>query len=82
VTGYPQAIPAVTIGASFGAAFFAAAAVQPVDIDEWNPIVDTTEPRPGPRATYDELYELYLALYPATADIAHRLAAHQHRTAR
>jgi xylulokinase len=77
VTGYPQAIPAVTIGASFGAAFFAAAAVEPVDIDRWNPIVATSEPRPYLRATYDELYALYLALYPATADIAHRLAAHQ-----
>jgi xylulokinase len=82
VTGHPQAIPAATVGASFGAAFFAAAAVRPVDIDEWNPIIDTAEPRPRLRATYDELYELYLSLYPATADIAHRLAVHQHRAAR
>jgi xylulokinase len=79
VTGLDQAIPAQTVGASLGAAYFAAAAVTPVDIDQWNPIVETVSPRPALRATYDELYELYLDLYPATAAIAHRLAAHQHR---
>ncbi|MEV4619989.1 FGGY family carbohydrate kinase [Asanoa sp. NPDC049573] len=80
VTGLVQLIPAQTVGASLGAAYFAAAAVAPVDIDEWNPIVETVSPRPGLRATYDELYELYLDLYPATAPVAHRLAAHQHRS--
>jgi xylulokinase len=80
VTGLAQAIPAQTVGASLGAAYFAAAAVARVDIATWNPIVDTVEPRPDLRATYDELYGLYLELYPATAGIAHRLAAHQQRT--
>ncbi|MEV0715032.1 FGGY-family carbohydrate kinase [Asanoa sp. NPDC050611] len=80
VTGLPQEVPAQTVGASLGAAYFAAAAVAPVEIDRWNPIVDTVTPDPSLRATYDDLYSLYLELYPATADVAHRLAAHQHRT--
>lgn len=77
VTGLPQAIPKHTVGASLGAAYFAASAVEPVDIDEWNPVVDTVEPRPEPRTVYEELYGMYLALYPATVDIAHRLTALQ-----
>ncbi|GIF72140.1 FGGY-family carbohydrate kinase [Asanoa siamensis] len=79
VTGRPQQIPARTVGASLGAAFFAAGAVASVDIDAWNPVVETVSPRPELRATYDDRYALYLELYPATAGIAHRLAAAQQR---
>ncbi len=81
VTGRPQAIPTTTIGASFGAAFLAAAAVATPEIDRWNPIAGTRTPQPEVRAIYDELYPHYRALYPATAPIAHALANWQRRAA-
>src|SRR5699024_7847690 len=37
VTGLAQVVPSQTIGASYGAAYLAAAALGPVDITEWNP---------------------------------------------
>lgn len=77
VTGLAQVIPTITVGASFGAAFLAASAVTNVNIDEWNPTADVRHPEPQKRAEYDELYKLYLALYPATRDISHALAARQ-----
>ncbi|GAA2365577.1 sugar kinase [Catellatospora methionotrophica] len=83
VTGLAQAIPAQTIGASFGAAFLAASAVGGPDIEQWNPIVETRTPRATVRADYDELYALYLDLYPATVPTVHALAARErHRATR
>ena len=62
ITGRPQQIPPVTIGASYGAAFLAAGAVQPT----WTSTGGTRsgevrEPRPALAADYDELYGLYRA---------------------
>ena len=74
ITGRPQQIPARTIGASYGAAYLAAGALAEVDIAQWNPIVEVQRPRPQLRDRYDELYQLYRELYPATADISHALA--------
>lgn len=74
VTGLDQVLPRTTVGASLGAAFLAAAAVADVDIDEWNPPRATIAPDPDQTARYDELYALYRAAYPATADISHALA--------
>jgi xylulokinase len=37
-------------------------------------IAERAEPRPDARARYDELYAVYRALHPATADLQHRLA--------
>ncbi|GIH05417.1 sugar kinase [Rhizocola hellebori] len=81
VTGRAQAIPAKTIGASFGAAFLAAGAVGSPDIEQWNPMVQMRIPRREARAGYDELYGLYRDLYPATAPIVHTLADRQRRNA-
>lgn len=81
VTGLPQVIPTITIGASFGAAFLAASAVSEADIDGWNPPADIRHPQPARTAEYDELYSLYLELYPATRSISHALAARQARRA-
>jgi xylulokinase len=67
-------IPSVTIGASYGAAYLAALSVADVSITEWNPAAEIREPNESLRASYDELYELYLALYPASRSIAHALA--------
>ncbi|GAA2335738.1 FGGY-family carbohydrate kinase [Dactylosporangium salmoneum] len=75
VTGRAQCVPEKTIGASYGAAFLAGAAAHEVRIEDWNPIVEVVEPDPAAGARYDELYRLYLELYPATERIAHALAA-------
>jgi xylulokinase len=79
VTGYIQEVRAVSVGAAYGDALFAArlAGVQP-DIDHWNPVVDTITPRAETRATYDERYRLYRDLYVDTSAIVHALAAAQH----
>jgi xylulokinase len=74
VTGLAQVVPVETVGACLGDAMLAAAAAG-VDTTGWNQpdhVVEPTEP-----AGYDELYEKYRALYPATADVAHFLADRQ-----
>ncbi|MGH3705156.1 MAG: FGGY-family carbohydrate kinase, partial [Agromyces sp.] len=80
VTGLAQVLPRVTIGASYGAAYLAARTVADVSITRWNPPQTTIRPDPGRAAGYDELYGLYLGLYPATRDAAHRLAGIQRTT--
>ncbi|OLT53255.1 FGGY-family carbohydrate kinase [Cellulosimicrobium sp. CUA-896] len=81
VTGLPQAVPARTIGASYGAAMLAAGIAHEhghlVDVAAWNPPVRVVEPDPALRATYDELYALYRDLYPASRAVVHALT---HRT--
>lgn len=74
VTGLPQVLPSVTVGASYGAAFLAAGLLGVPDIDLWNPPADIVQPDPQRHARYDALYRLYRDLYPATRDIAHELA--------
>src|SRR5699024_4238800 len=81
VTGLPQVIPSQTIGASYGAAFLAASAFEPVAITDWNPTRETREPNPPLRGTYDELYALYRDLYDATRSITHTLADRERRLA-
>lgn len=73
VTGLEQEIPSVTIGASYGAAYLAAAALSSVAIDDWNPIVSVIRPREESSARYETLYGLYRELYESTASITHRL---------
>ncbi|MFF3908005.1 FGGY-family carbohydrate kinase [Streptomyces sp. NPDC001848] len=80
VTGLEQEIRTVTLGASYGAAFLAASAIGETDIDTWNPVRERITPDTRPRSRYDDLYDLYLRLYPATRDIAHALARHQRAT--
>lgn len=84
VTGLEQEIPRHTIGAAYGDAFLAALGaglVRRADIRSWNPADSVTVPDPGRAKAYDALYADYRALYPATRDIAHALAARQHRDA-
>jgi xylulokinase len=50
VTGYPQAIPMITVGASYGDARMAADA-QGGDTSAWNPVSHTVEPAPPPPYT-------------------------------
>ncbi|MFJ9586087.1 FGGY-family carbohydrate kinase [Streptomyces acidicola] len=77
VTGLDQEIRSVTLGASYGAAYLAAGALGAADMDAWNPVRERVTPDARLRSRYDELYELYRRLYPATLDIAHTLARHQ-----
>jgi xylulokinase len=79
ITGREQVIPSKTIGASFGAAFLAAAAVSDVSIEEWNPPKGVCRPNAQHTELYDGLYELYQQLYTGTAPVVHALAGHQHR---
>ncbi|WP_420368444.1 FGGY-family carbohydrate kinase [Curtobacterium sp. L1-20] len=79
VTGLPQTIPTVTVGACYGSAFLAAGlAAEPgdlVDIALWNPPADRIEPDPAATAAYDAGYRDYRELYEATKAVVHRLAA-------
>jgi len=78
VTGLSQEVREVTIGASYGASFLAAGSLANVSIDVWNPLKDVVNPCSENLAAYDELFRLYLALYPATMEISHDLAKWQH----
>jgi xylulokinase len=75
VTGMAQVIPSKTIGASYGAALLAAQLEHEVCIDDWNPAATVCTPDPSTATDYDDLYRLYLDLYPASRDIVHALAA-------
>jgi xylulokinase len=48
---------------------------------DWSRIHDRVQPDVALRETYDELYEVYRELYPATREQLHRLAAVQEQTA-
>lgn len=80
VTGLEQVVPKVTVGASFGAAYLAAAAVGEADIAVWNPPVAVVSPRAEPAETYTALYPLFRELYRATTPIVHALSARQLRS--
>ena len=75
VLSQPQEIPAQTIGASLGDAMLAALASDPnAPVDQWNPVAAVVEPEPARQFVYDQLYDTYRSLYPATRDAAHALA--------
>jgi xylulokinase len=74
ITGRPQIIPTLTIGASYGDARMAADAVG-IDTTGWNPAQRVVEPDRLTTATYDALYRVYRRLYPDVRDAMHLLAA-------
>ena len=73
VTGIPQEIPAVTVGAAFGDARMAAAALG-WDVDQWVRADRVIEPNPAAGTMYDELWPLYLDAYQSNVHIMHRLS--------
>lgn len=77
VTGVDQIVSKVTIGASFGAAFLAACAVETVSIGDWNPPAKVVRARTEYSELYGERFALYRKLYESTASISHALAAMQ-----
>jgi xylulokinase len=81
VTGLEQVLPAQTIGASFGDALLAAigTGLVPPQAD-WSRVTTRLVPDASVRGIYDELYDTYCQLYPATKQQLHRLAAVQEDT--
>lgn len=79
ITGVPQQLPERTVGASYGDAFMAGIAsglvpsIESLDSD-WVNIVATVEPDMTHRDRYDEMYEIFLDLYPKNRDAMHQLA--------
>ena len=80
VTGRSQDIPSETIGAAYGDAMLAAQATGVSDTSAWNPVQAVVHPNKSVAAEYDQLYEIYRSLYPATQDQAHALAELQKST--
>jgi sugar (pentulose or hexulose) kinase len=78
VTGRRQLLPAQMIGASYGDALLAAIGAGPAAPGtDWSQVSAQIEPNPTRRELYDELYDAYCELYPATREQVHRLAAIQ-----
>jgi xylulokinase len=79
VIGLPVAVPRVAESAALGAAILAAVGVGsypdlPSAMRGMCSEVAHLHPREEFRAVYDELYDIYRALYPATVPLLHRLA--------
>lgn len=74
VTGMPQELAGITIGASYGDARMAADA-STIDTVGWNPAVAIVEPSPVTAALYDNFYGIYRRMYPALKEEMHRLAS-------
>lgn len=79
LTGLCQSVPRITIGASFGTAFLAASTISRPDIDTWNPVVRTVQPRAEMARSYDELFKLYRDRYDNSSSVVHALAVRQRR---
>lgn len=78
VCGREQQVPSLTIGACYGDALLAAQGTGLVDVDtDWARVARTVAPDPKVREVYDELYQAYRDLYPATREHMHLLAALQ-----
>lgn len=78
VCGIEQTLPKLAIGASFGDALISAQNVGAADESTtWMEPAATVTPNPSNKALYDEMFEQYLKLYPATKDLQHFLAAKQ-----
>lgn len=75
IMGIKQYIPKVTIGASYGDALLAAMAAGLVSSDTvWNSAEREVTPNLENAPLYDEMFQTYLDLYPATAPMSHTLA--------
>jgi xylulokinase len=78
VTGLPQQVPAVTVGAAYGDAMLGATAIgATADSAQWNPVARTVRPDPSARAAYDQAYARYRDLARLIEPVSHALAATQ-----
>lgn len=77
VSGVPQIVPEITVGASFGDAFLAAIAVGDIkmkDINQWVNPKEVIYPDEKRNIIYQDLYPIYLELYKRNKDLMHFLA--------
>jgi xylulokinase len=82
VTGLPQQVPAVTIGAAYGDAMLGAAATgTAANPFSWNPVAGTVLPDPSARPAYDAAYACYRELGRVIEPVSHALAAGQQQPA-
>ncbi|MDX3098357.1 FGGY family carbohydrate kinase [Streptomyces sp. ME19-03-3] len=82
VTGLPQDVPTITVGAAYGAARLAATRLAGrAATAAWNPVRERRVPDPSANAAYGRLHGLYRDLYPATRDAVHALARLQREAA-
>lgn len=72
ITGLPQDLPTLTVGASYGDARLAAEALG-VDTTVWNPVAERLTPDPETAGMYERLYGLYVEGHPALAETMHAL---------
>src|ERR1041384_5660104 len=73
ITGRTQLVPEQAIGASYGDALLAAIGVGLVPPDtDWAKIAREIEPNAVNGDAYDNLYETWCELYPATREQVHR----------
>lgn len=78
VTGREQVLPKHTIGASYGDALLSAIGNGLVAPEtDWSTVSTTLVPNRTNTELYEELYNIYCGLYPATLDQVHRLATIQ-----
>lgn len=78
ITGMPQVLTRVTIGASYGDAFLAGRAaglVGPDDLQRWIEPDRVIAPNASRKPVYDAMFEQYLKLYTSTRDVMHALSA-------
>ncbi|MBZ9750166.1 FGGY-family carbohydrate kinase [Deinococcus sp. HMF7604] len=76
ITGQPQEVPQVTVGASYGDAFLAGLAAGVLtrgDLDRWVKPGEPVVPNPVVKPEYDRLYALYRELYTQTKSVVHGL---------
>jgi xylulokinase len=72
ISGRPQIVREITVGASYGDAFIAALAVGDVrreDIRTWNAVAREIVPDPANAATYERTYRTFRELYPRTRSL-------------
>jgi len=78
ISGVPQEVAPVVVGASYGDAFLAGLGVGLVEsaasIRQWQGTGQTIVPDPGLRSVYDPLHEIYSGLYRATSEHMHSLS--------
>lgn len=73
VTGLPQDLPSITVGAAYGDARLAADSTG-LDTTGWNPIARRITPDQSTRDVFDLLYIEYLRAYPVLAPTMHVLS--------
>jgi len=79
ISGRPQKVPSITIGASYGDAFLAGLGVGLIDsyqvINDWLKDVHTIQPNIENTIRYAPYMQLYLELYRRNKDLMHQLGA-------